>query len=251
MRNAATVIIFLGPPGAGKGTQAARLSAALGLPAISTGEMLRQAAIGGSLLGKTIHKVMAAGQLVSDDLINQVVERRLRQSDCESGCVLDGYPRTECQARFLESLLRRLEMPEPVVFDFHLTAEYVIQRLSHRRQCPLCGQILSLDLSAGPSYCDRDGALLVQRADDNPAAIRQRLNLYKATFTDLVSYYRTRNYHEIDASRTPDEVASELLAVLDTSISRFTSVPPPLLSRDLACEARPLQRARERSLHLT
>lgn len=233
MRNSATVIIFLGPPGAGKGTQAARLSAALGLPAVSTGEMLRQTAACGSVLGKTVQKLMAAGQLVRDDLINQVVERRLRQSDCDSGCVLDGYPRTACQARFLESLLRRLEMPAPVVFDFQLTAEYVIERLSHRRQCPQCGHISSIDLSAGPSYCDRDGTLLVQRVDDNPAAIRQRLNLYKATFADLVSYYRTRNYHEIDASRTPDEVAAELLAVLDTSVSRYRVVPRPSLHASL------------------
>lgn len=230
MRKSATVIIFLGPPGAGKGTQATRLSAALQIPAISTGEMLRAAAQSGSMLGKIVQGVMASGQLVSDDLINRVVEQRLRQSDCASGFILDGYPRTVSQARFLETLLRKMDLPEPLVIDFQLTAEAVINRLSHRRQCPQCHQIFSIHSNADKAYCAHDGSLLVQRADDNPAAIRQRLDLYKATFADLVSFYRTRNYHEVSASRTPDQIADEILTLLNGQFS-ICPVIPVLASR--------------------
>ncbi len=214
MRNSPTLIIFLGPPGAGKGTQAARISTSLGIPAISTGEMLRQAARTGSLLGRTIQKVMDSGQLVGDELINQVVERRLAEVDCELGALLDGYPRTGSQARFLDRLMRRRGLPEPTVLEFQLTAEHVIGRLSYRRQCLECGHIVGIDAAAGDAYCDRDGSLLIQRADDNPAAIRRRLELYNATCADVVGYYRSRDYHKIDATREPDQVTGEVLRAL-------------------------------------
>src|ERR1700761_2196646 len=135
MPNQSTLIILLGPPGAGKGTQAARLSSALGVPAISTGEMLRQSVQSRSELGKLVESAMASGQLVSDELMNQVVADRVRRNDCQSGCILDGYPRTVAQARFLEGELNRLEMPEPIVFNLDLQIEKVIRRLSRRRQC--------------------------------------------------------------------------------------------------------------------
>lgn len=208
------LIIFLGPPGSGKGTQAADLSATLGIPAISTGEMLRQAAQSRSEVGRIVERVMASGQLVSDDLINQVVAERLREKDCQAGCILDGYPRTVAQARFLEDLLDRLGLPEPIVFNFELEVEKIIHRLTRRRQCPKCSAIYSVNRNAESIRCQKDGALLVQRADDNAAAIRQRLELYKNTCADLVEFYRTRTYHEIVASRPPQHISDELLARL-------------------------------------
>lgn len=180
--------------------------------------MLRQVASCGSLLGNKVSKIMASGALVSDDLINEVVERRLQQSDCARGCILDGYPRTASQARFLEALLRRLEIPEPAIIDFQLTAGHVIERLSHRRQCPQCSRIFSVRFDAADAHCDHDGSLLIQRADDNPGAIRQRLETYRATFADLVGHYRSRNYHEIDASAPPEAIAGDVVACLNREI---------------------------------
>ncbi len=221
MREHSTVIVFLGPPGSGKGTQAARLSETLGIPAISTGEMLRQAAKSRSELGKIVESVMARGQLVSDDLINQVVADRLRRADCGSGCILDGYPRTQSQAHYLKALLNRLHLPEPVIVNFEISVEEVISRLSGRRQCPQCGGIFTVRPDVEPTRCNRDGTLLIQRADDNPAAIRKRLELYHATSADVINFYRTENYHEISASQPPKQISDELLRLL----GRHTRTP--------------------------
>ena len=214
MRKPSNVVIFLGPPGAGKGTQAVRLSGALNIPTVSTGEMLRHAARSGSETGKLVASVMASGQLVSDELINRVVADRLRQTDCRDGCILDGYPRTVAQARFLETLLADLNLSAPVVFNFDLSVEKIVRRLSRRRQCPKCGGIFSLNRNVESIRCQKDGALLIQRADDNPLAIRQRLDVYRATFAGLIDFYRSRNYREIDADRSPNAISQELLKLL-------------------------------------
>jgi adenylate kinase len=222
------VIIFLGPPGAGKGTQAACLSSVLNIPAISTGDMLRRTAQSGSELGKLVGRVMASGELVTDDLINQVVAERLGAHDCAAGCILDGYPRTVAQARFLDSLLDQVNMSEPVVFNFDLPIEKVIHRLSRRRQCPKCGGIFSTNPHAESIRCRKDGTLLIQRADDKPEAIRQRLQVYRATSAELINYYRSRNYHEIAAHRMPQQISHELLSLLDTRPTPVHAAPPRL-----------------------
>ncbi len=229
MPECSTVVIFLGPPGAGKGTQAARLSEALGIPAISTGEILRQAAQSGTELGKAVQSVMASGQLVSDDLMNEVVADRLSRRDCRHGCILDGYPRTVSQARFLEALLDRLNLPEPVIFNLNLAPEKIVARLSRRRQCPQCGGIYSIKPYSAPPRCERDGSVLVQRPDDAPATIRQRLEVYRATSEALADFYRTRNYYEISAARTPKHISKELLRLIATRRpAAVAAVRPPL-----------------------
>ncbi len=163
----------------------------LGIPAISTGEMLRRECQSGSRLGEAVQSVLASGQLVGDDLINQVVASRLSQRDCELGCILDGYPRTLAQARFLDALLRKLQMPAPVVFSFEITCEEVVARLGRRRQCSGCGQIFSFDAdtNASESFHHCDGAQLIQRPDDDPAVIRERLRVHKDNVGELVRYY--------------------------------------------------------------
>lgn len=179
------VIILLGPPGCGKGTQAARLSACLRVPAISTGEILRQECQSGSALGQAVEAILRSGQLVGDSLMNQVVASRLGQVDCVGGCILDGYPRTAAQARFLDRLLRRLRMPSPVVLEFFLPAEEIVKRLSIRG-----------------------------RADDNRETILERLRIHESNSAEVSAYYRTRTYHRIPATGSPAQICEGLLDLL-------------------------------------
>lgn len=218
-------IIFLGPPGAGKGTQALRLSAALEIPAISTGEILRRECQSGTELGRELDGVLRSGQLVSDDLMERVVERRLSKGDCKGGCILDGFPRTADQAAFLDLLLSRLRLRNPLIFDFEVSAAELIERLKRRRECPTCGRIYTTDSSLGDTrmLCRNDRSLLVSRADDQPEAIRERLRTYERNAAELVRYYRSREYHPIAAAYSPDQVTRQLFDVLGLS-----SLAPPV-----------------------
>jgi adenylate kinase len=215
----AVIVILLGPPGSGKGTQAAKLARETGLTAISTGELLRRESDSRSELGRQVGRLINAGLLVGDDLMNQVVARRLDNADCRQGCILDGYPRTEEQARFLDWWLRTRELEEPVIFDFVVSPEKVIERLSLRRQCPSCGQIYSaeFDVYGKDMACSVDGTPLVRRSDDNPDTIRERLRIYEGKTTDLIGFYKMRRYFAVDAMKSPDQIAGELLSLLDTT----------------------------------
>jgi adenylate kinase len=230
------VIVFLGPPGSGKGTQAARLSTALHIPAVSTGDMLRRECNSGSPLGNAVKSILASGQLVSDDLMNQVVDSRLRQYDCQRGCILDGYPRTLSQAQYLDRLLKTLERQRPVVFDFEISSEEIVRRLSCRRVCVECGRTISVvaGRTEAQLLCERDGSRLIQRDDDNPASIRQRLRLYQRYAGQLVRHYRSQNYHRVCATRPADEVCQELLSHLAGSWSA------PVLRRAMAVRSQPI-----------
>lgn len=210
-----TVLIFLGPPGSGKGTQASRLSAALGIPAVSTGEILRHECESGSELGRALSAALSSGQLVGDNLMNQIVGRRIQAADCSAGYILDGYPRTVTQARCLDQLLAKLGMPGPTVIDFSIPARDVVARLERRLQCTHCGRIFSVETGwHGRLVCEVDGAALVKRADDHAVAIRERLLAYKQNARELVRFYRPRGYHRIRASRTPDEVSRDIFSAL-------------------------------------
>ncbi len=213
------IVVLLGPPGSGKGTQAARLAQQTGLTAISTGELLRRESDSGSKLGLRVRGLLNAGLLVDDDLMNEVVTKRLEASDCRTGCILDGYPRTIEQARFLNQFLAAKGLEEPIVFDFIVSPEEVIERLSQRRQCPVCGQIYSaeFDVYGKDMVCSADGTPLVRRADDNPETIRERLRIYQGKTFDLVGFYKPRRYFALDAMQAPDVMGAELLSLLDTS----------------------------------
>jgi len=206
MQDHAHVVILLGPPGAGKGTQSARLSAALGIPAISTGEILRAECQSGSDLGREVETVLARGELVDDRTMNELVTCRLRESDCTRGCILDGYPRTVAQAHYLDTL----DFAVPRIFDFIVSARDVIARLGGRKYCPECGQTFST-----AQVCSRDGSPLIQREDDKPAVIRERLRVYRRNMDKLVRFYQSRDYHPIHATRAPDMVFEELLRLLN------------------------------------
>jgi adenylate kinase len=222
--NPASVLTLLGPPGSGKGTQAARLASVLGVPAISTGEILRSECQSGSSLGKELAAVLSSGQLVSDGLVSEVVARRLQNTDCAAGCILDGYPRTVSQARSLDELLTKLDLPSAIALDFVVSPREVIGRLERRRQCARCGRIFSMDIgNRSPEFCEFDGAPLIKRADDHPGAIRERLRLYKQNARELVRYYRRCAYHRIRADRSPDDVTNQIFSALE--LNQRTNVP--------------------------
>jgi adenylate kinase len=187
----AGAFVLFGPPGSGKGTQAKLLESRFGIPQISTGDMLRDRLRAGNSLPSGIQAQMEAGALVSDDLVNRLVSRRLAEADAAAGFVLDGYPRTRAQAEFLDRLLEGRGM-SPVVI--HLAVDYnvIIARLTGRRQCVRCGALYNI-VSTPPKVagrCDRDGEILMMRDDDREPVIRERLEEYEKLSRPLLDYYR-------------------------------------------------------------
>jgi adenylate kinase len=209
-------LVFLGPPASGKGTQAARLSAALEIPAVSTGEILRRECQSASELGRRVQAVLRTGRLVDDATMIQIVENRLSRKDCKGGCILDGFPRTVEQADRLEGILQRLGMRRPAVFDFSVSADDLIARLERRRQCPTCGRIYSVEPTDAERarFCLNDGARLESRADDRPDAIEERFRAYEHNARDLVRFYQGAEYHRIAAGRPVDDVTEQLFESL-------------------------------------
>jgi len=211
-------VIFLGPPGAGKGTQAARLSAHLGVPRISTGDMLREAIAKGTPLGRQAGPLMEKGGLVPDDLLIQMIRERIVKEDCARGYILDGFPRTLQQAEGLEAMERGKHAADLVVFDVEVPREELLRRLSGRRWCPSCQATYHVE-NRPPKKdlrCDRDGVALIQREDDKEVAVARRLSEYDAQTAPLIDYYRQRSrFHRIDGYRPADSVFEELTKMLE------------------------------------
>ncbi len=201
-------IVFLGPPGAGKGTQAAELARELGFLHLSTGDLLRAAVTEGNELGRAADGHMRAGRLVPDDLVLAIVRERLARPDAARGFILDGFPRNLAQARALEAFAA-LEL----VVSFEIDPRLVVQRLSGRRICPTCGTVYHLD-SRPPRVagrCDRDGSELVQRPDDRAEAVEVRLKVYAEQTAPLLEHYRRLGLlRGVDAAGTPSEVSARL-----------------------------------------
>jgi adenylate kinase len=184
-------LILLGPPGAGKGTQAQRLSVRFEIPQIATGDMLRAARREGTLLGKEADRYMNQGKLVPDEVVIGLVEERLGQPDTRSGFILDGFPRTIMQAQVLDEMLDRLARSPLRVFDVQVPDSVLIERLSGRLSCPRDGASYHVRFAPPKEAgsCDRCGTPLVQRPDDSPDAISKRMLEYREKTSPLIEYY--------------------------------------------------------------
>ena len=200
-------LMLMGPPGAGKGTQARRLARGFRVPHIATGDILREAVEMDSPLGRAAAEIMDAGQLVGDEIVIGIVRDRLQRPDAATGFVLDGFPRTVPQAEALDAMLDRRN--PLVVVDIAVEDAEIIRRLSRRRVCAACGTIVGAVEGTPPSSCpDCDGAL-VQRSDDQESVVRERLSVYRQRTAPLIDYYRKRpTFRSVDGSLTEDEVAA-------------------------------------------
>jgi len=219
-------IILLGPPGAGKGTQAKRIAEYYGIPQISTGDLLRQHVKDGTGLGLQAKDVMARGELVPDELLYDMVAQRLREADCERGFILDGFPRTAAQAAWLDGFLER-ELFEksrrgkclPIVIRIDVDYNDLLRRLTGRRTCPVCGRIYNVHLQPPrvDELCDVDGSKLVTRNDDREEVIRERLHAYEQQTRPVADYYeREGRLVSVDGSSAAEQVFERIFREIET-----------------------------------
>lgn len=208
-------VIFLGPPGAGKGTQAKLVATHYGVPHLSTGDMLRENVQLGTPLGALAKPIMERGELVPDDLILRMVQERIARADCAQGFVFDGFPRTLAQAEALDGILAD-EKPAAVIY-FKVPEEILMRRMTGRRTCKIGFEIYNI-YERPPKVegrCDVDGGELIQRPDDRPETIRERLAAYRAQTEPLVAYYRNRQMlDEIEADASVPAVTSAVFSAL-------------------------------------
>jgi len=211
-------LVLLGPPGAGKGTQAAHLVQDFGLPYIATGDILRAAVKQGTELGKKAKEYMDAGDLVPDDVIVGVVAERLQEDDTRDGFILDGFPRTIPQAEALDRSIEAMGRRLNAVLCIEVPDDELVQRISGRRICP-DGHVYHVDFDPPKQegVCDHDGSKLEQRSDDVPDKVRRRLEVYHDQTAPLVEYYDQRGLlHRFDGTRSPEEVRDHIRATLAT-----------------------------------
>lgn len=187
-------LVLLGPPGAGKGTQATQIGRAYDVPLISTGDIFRANVKSGTPLGEEAKSYMDRGALVPDDIVIRMVEDRLAQDDCATGFLLDGFPRTVPQAEALDDILSRKTCPLDVVLRFDVPVDEVVNRVVNRRVCPSCQAVYHLEYAppAVEGVCDNCGAALIQRDDDTEAVVRARMDEYRAKTEKLEQYYAER-----------------------------------------------------------
>jgi adenylate kinase len=210
-------VIFLGPPGAGKGTQARQIAGTYGVPHLSTGDMFREHVSRGTPLGLRAKPIMERGELVPDDLVLSMVEDRISRPDCADGFILDGFPRTLPQAEKLDEILRRRFKTEPLVVHFVVDKNQLMRRLTGRRVCAIAGDIYNIydHPPKVPGRCDRDGGELIQRPDDREEVISERLAAYERQTRPLVDYYRRRGVlKDVDGMAAPQAVTKNVLDLL-------------------------------------
>lgn len=212
---AAMRVVLIGPPGVGKGTQAAFLRERLGVPHVSTGDILRSAVKDGTPLGIEAKGFVESGKLVPDDLMGNLIEERLGRADAAAGFVLDGFPRTVEQVAILDRVLTSLGVRLDRVISLVAPENEIVRRLSGRRTCPSCGSVFHVDSKppAVPGTCDACGAALIQRPDDSESVIRERLRVFRTQTQPVTEAYRGQGILvEIDGAGTPESVRDRLVA---------------------------------------
>ena len=209
-------VILLGAPGAGKGTQADAIEDKYGYKQISTGDLIRAEVSAKTEIGLKVKAIMETGELVSDDIVIELLKNRLKQDDIVGGYIMDGFPRNRHQAEELS----RMEADREVVIYLEVNEDVVIQRLLSRLTCSVCGAIFNLlsDTPKQAGKCDECGGALIQRADDNEETIRNRIRVYKEQTQPVIDYYLGKgqegSFHQIDASKPVDEIFAEIEGVL-------------------------------------
>jgi adenylate kinase len=208
-------LLMLGPPGAGKGTQAERFAKAHGIPKISTGDILREAVKAGTPLGLQAKATMDRGDLISDDIVIGIVRERLALPDTAQGFILDGFPRTVAQAAALDAIMAGRD--PLIVVDISVAEGELVRRLASRRVCGSCGLNADGDAALG-STCQRCGGTLKQRADDGESVVRERLIVYHRNTEPLIDYYRARpTFRSVDGAQPAERVTAALAEAVDAA----------------------------------
>jgi adenylate kinase len=211
-------LVFLGAPGAGKGTQAKRLVEKYGIPQISTGDLLRAAVAAGTALGKEAKSYMDRGELVPDSVVLGMVKERLSQDDCKKGFILDGFPRNVAQAEALDKMLAEMNMPLDIALNLDVPFDDLMKRLTGRRTCKSCGQMYNVYYSPSKveGKCDKCGGELFQRDDDKEETIKKRLDVYRAQTEPLIDYYSKKGIlKSVSGTGSIDEIFNSICAILE------------------------------------
>ncbi|MBF0176938.1 MAG: adenylate kinase [Magnetococcales bacterium] len=210
-------VILMGPPGAGKGTQARQIAEKYGIPQLSTGDMLRAAVKAGTEVGKKAKAAMESGGLVTDDVVVGIIADRTQEPDCQRGFLLDGFPRTVPQAEALDKMLTARSQTIDHVIDIAVEDEPLVNRITGRRTCGSCGEGYHIQFKkpAKEGVCDKCGGQLTQRADDNEKTVRNRLSVYHSQTSPLIDYYRKKgSFKTVDGMQNMDKVLKDLCAIL-------------------------------------
>lgn len=211
-------LVFLGAPGAGKGTQAKKLVEKYGIPQISTGDLLRAAVAEGTPLGKEAKAYMDRGELVPDSIVLGMVKERISQDDCKKGFILDGFPRNVAQAEALDKMLSEMGIPLDLALNLEVPFDDLMKRLTGRRTCKVCGQMYNIYYSPPKveGKCDKCGGELFQRDDDKEETIKKRLEVYKAQTEPLIEYYSKKGILKtVSGTGSIDEIFSSITSILD------------------------------------
>ena len=208
-----TIIILMGPPGSGKGTHAVELSKMLKIPHISTGDIFRENLTKDTPIGKKAKSFIEKGQLVPDEIVNEMLFDRLKKTDCEKGYILDGYPRNLEQAYSLEKNIKNIS---PIILDLKISDSILIERITNRLICSNCGAVFNKLFSPPKKngICDYCQNNLYQRKDDKESVIKKRLTIYHKETSPLIDYYKEKDFHQIAADRKKEKILQELLDIV-------------------------------------